>query len=202
MSGSATRNGPGDWRDIQKPEARSLAGRIRRMAIGVTSRMLWQLLGHRGLDGKVETRDAEVFGAAGIFGRPGGRNSEAIVIFPGEGAMSPIVVAVRDEQMRAAVVAAISGGIATGETAIASGTNGTVSAMVHVRANGTVEVRAPGGAAVALATQASVDAFRVSYNTHTHSVPGGGGVGTVQATAVPVAPIVTAIAGTTVLKGQ
>lgn len=190
MSTSRTSNNPSEWRDIAGPKNRADLGRVRRMLIGVTSRFLWQLIGHRQLDGKTETREAEVFGGAGMISRPGGRNAEAVVIFQGEGASAPLVVGIRDQQMAAALAAALTGGaLNLGELAIGAGVDGTVACLLHMRADGTVEVRTPSGVAKELVT------FE-TFMRHTHVTAGTGPATT------PTPFSGGALAGTTVIKGQ
>jgi phage gp45-like len=203
---SKTRHGPGELADAVGATARAMSGAFRRMAIKVTSTALWQVIGHRLLDGSRETRDAEVFYGVGFWARPtSSEKAEAFVTFTAGGSGSPLIVATRNEDARRAVAAALTGGtIAEGETLI-FGSPGTP--IVYLKANGTVEIRLPGGAAVALATKADVDAvatfLKKQFDTalgHTHAalgsppVVGTGTVGT--GFSVPAA------AGTSVLKAN
>ncbi len=197
---TATRNGPEEWRNAGSPETRSIMGKLRRMVIGVTSRVLWQVIGHKQLDTKDETHEAEVYAGANTLSRPGGRNAEAIVIFPGEGVGSPTIVAIRDQQMAAALQAAIAGGLAVGEHAQCAGVSGTVACLAHWKSDGTVEIRTAAGVALPLATKADIDALRAWALNHTHlGVTAGGGV-----TGIPGAPggIPPAAVGTTCIKSH
>lgn len=171
------------------------------MVVTRTSTALWQIAGHSLFDGKRETYDAPAFTGIGFYARPpADGNPEAAVLFVG-GAGNPIIAALRDEKTRAAVFA-VAGELAPGDAAVFS-----PAAVVLVKADGTVEIRAPGGAAVALATKADVQAVRDELNQHTHG-PGsyivtlpGPSVVPVTGTSAP-GPAVTAPAGTTVLKAQ
>lgn len=188
----STNNTPGDWAEENSRKVRAEYGRIRRMLIGVTSKVLWQLIGHRQLDGKLETREAEVFGGAGMIARPGGRNAEAIVVFTGDGASSPLIVAIRDQQMAAALAAALTGGsLGTGEVAVGAGADGEVACLAHWKTDGTIEIRSPTGEAKQLVT------FE-TFMRHGHpSAP----TGPITPPA-PIAPDITPLAGTTVIKGE
>lgn len=135
MRPSSTRNGPGEWADHNAPDRRDLVGRIRRMAISLTSKALWQVLGHVLPDGRTETRTADVFSGNGLYSRPGSSDRpEAIVLFPG-GAGHPVIVASRNEDARKRVEAAL-GALAEGATWLYSG-----AAVVHVTASGQIELR-------------------------------------------------------------
>lgn len=174
------------------------------MAVTLTTRALWQVVGHLLLDGSRETRDAEVFGGAGVAARPGGSNIEAIVVFPGEGASSPLLIAVRDEEMRRALVAALAGGqLERGEIALGAGVDGSIAALLHVRAGGTIEARTPGGTALELTPKAELERFLAALDAAIAMLGG--------AVAAPeLAALKTALeallppwpAGTTVLKGE
>jgi phage gp45-like len=178
---------------ITDPVIRALIGAIRRMVVTVTSRALWQVTGYE-IDGTTETQQAEPFSGIGFYARPAASGKPEAIVVSAAGAKSPAIVATRDEKTRAAV----AGGLAADEAIVFSS-----AAVVHVRANGTVEIRTPGGSAVPLATLADVQALREAFNSHVHvltiaAAPGSGGTGTAAPTATP-AP---APAGTTVLKGQ
>jgi phage gp45-like len=107
-----------------------VAGMIRRVAIGVTTRALWQLVGHRMPDG-IETIPAEVFSGIGFYSRPPSTGSpEAVVVNVGD-AKTPVVVATRDEKTRAAVAA-----LSADEAAVFN-----TKAILVVKAGGTIELR-------------------------------------------------------------
>jgi phage gp45-like len=178
---------------ITDPIIRALIGAIRRMAVTVTSRARWQVTGYT-IDGDTETQQAEPFTGIGFYARPPASGKPEAIVVSAAGAKSPAIVAVRDEKTRAAV----AGNVGADEAMMFGST-----ALVHVTAGGTVEARAPGGTAVALATLADVQALREAFNNHVHiltiaAAAGAGGTGTAAPTATP-AP---APAGTTVLKGQ
>lgn len=127
-----------------------VAGMVRRMAISLTSKVLWQLVGFRLPDGSQEVVNAEAFTGIGFFARaPSSGVPEAIVVSVGD-ANAPMIIAVRDEKTRAAVVGALK----VGETAMY-----TDKAIVYLKDNGTIEARSAGGAAAALATKADVTAL-------------------------------------------
>lgn len=79
---------------------RGIRGAVRRMAIKVTSRVLWQLAGHK-LDATYqETVNAEVFSGVGFYARPRtSSRAEAILSRIGDAAHS-VIVATRDEDLR------------------------------------------------------------------------------------------------------
>jgi hypothetical protein len=138
MRPSATRNGPGEWADTNAPDRRDLVGRIRRMAITLTSKALWQLVGHALPDGRKEPRTADVFSGIGFYARPRSSDrAEAMVLFPG-GAGHPVVVGTRNEDVRKA----IAGGLAENESAMFNSL-----AIAVVKAIGTIELRSAAGVA-------------------------------------------------------
>lgn len=143
--GSSTRNGPGDWAGENNRRTRELLGNIRRMAIKLTSRATWQMIGHILLDGKPETQNVDVFPGVGFYARPkdSGR-AEAIVVHPGGGAAHAVAVATRDmdSQKKATV------GIKENETQMHND-----QALVRCTAEGKVEARSIAGTAVELATK-------------------------------------------------
>jgi len=127
-----------------------VAGMIRRMAITLTSKVLWQLAGFQLPDGSREVSNAEAFTGIGFFARPPSSGSpEAIVVSVGD-ASAPMIIAVRDEKTRAAIVGALK----VGETAMYND-----KAMVYLKDDGTIEARSSGGAAAALATKGDVTAL-------------------------------------------
>lgn len=148
-----SRHGPKEFGDQVSPQTRNILGQLRRMVVSLTTRALWQVVGHRLLDNTTETRDAEVFSGIGFYSRPSASgNPEAIVIFQG-GAANPVIVATRDEKTRAAV----AGSLAAGETAIFNS-----ASIVVLKANGDIEIRSSGGDAAAVAMKADLDAFKAA----------------------------------------
>jgi hypothetical protein len=128
------------------------------MAIGVTSRAIWQLVRKATPDAAAETALAEVFPGIGIYARPpSSANAEAIVFNVG-GADHPIVIALRDEDTRRA-----SADIDADETMIY-----TSQVVVYLKANGTIEARTVGGSALALATKDDIDALKSWAENHYH----------------------------------
>lgn len=178
--------GPGDWANMNAPGPRDLLGRIRRFALGITTRAFWQVVGHVLDDGTTETHDIEPFSGVGFFSRPpSSSRAEVIVVYVG-GPQSPAIVASRDEDVRRAVAA----DLAEDETQIHNS-----KAIVRIKAGGTVEIRLAGGVALPLATKADLAALASFVQGMTLAVSG--------ATAGPPAPgTVPTGAGTTVLKAQ
>jgi phage gp45-like len=181
-----------DSKDFAKQTAadyRSFRGALRRLIVTLADGARWQLLGRSVSDDK-ETINAEVFGNIGFHSRPrtSGGSPEAIMVSLG-GNGSPVVVATRDEQTRATV----AGTIAADETAVFNST-----AIIVVKANGTVEIRSANGSAVPLATKADIDALRTWASNHTHLYAPGPGTAVATATGLPVPPNAV---GTLVLKG-
>jgi phage gp45-like len=151
-----SRKGPADFAAEVGPQARAIAGMVRRMAVRLTSRAFWQVAGHLLLDNTTETRDAEVFSGIGFYSRPPADGKpEAIVVFPG-GASNPVIVALRDEKTRKAV----AGGLEPGETAMFNG-----SAIVVLKANGDIEIRSKDGVAQPLATLTDLTLLRAALDT-------------------------------------
>lgn len=75
----------------------------RRFRIVETSKVAWRLNGMEGGEGDVEQEDAELFPGIGIYARPKGSDrAEALVVKVGGESGHPVVVAVRDEDMRRA----------------------------------------------------------------------------------------------------
>jgi hypothetical protein len=179
---------PRELARVTDADDRRHTGMIRRFAVKVTSRVLWQLVGYK-IDALVETLQAEPFTGAGFYSRPPRDGKPEAIVANVGGANSPVIVAVRDEKTRARVVP----NIAEGETAVYSGT-----CVVLVR-DGTVEIRLANGVAVPLATKADVDALVTTFNGHTHVYAPG--PLTPVPTAVPV-PLATPSVGTQILRGQ
>ena len=123
-----------DARDHNKatdPLLLQLAGMVRRMAVSLTTKALWQIVGFRKSDGTQETRNAEPFTGIGFYSRPPSSGKpEAIVVMVGD-ANAPVVVATRDEKTRAAS----AGDLGADEAAIYN-----TLARAHVKSDGTVAV--------------------------------------------------------------
>ncbi|MBA2718937.1 MAG: hypothetical protein H0U52_06820 [Chloroflexi bacterium] len=160
------------------------------MAITLTSKALWQLTGFTLPDGDVETQKAEAFTGIGFFARPPSSGKpEAIVIMVND-AQNPVVIAVRDEKTRAAIVGALE----QDESAIFN-----TRALVVIKADGTIEARSASGVAGLLATKADLAALKAAI-TGAATVANDGG-------AAFKANILAALGaawpvGTTKLKGE
>lgn len=180
-----SRKTPDDFAHETSPQTRTIAGLVRRFVVTLTRTSLWQILGHRLLDDTDETHDAPVFGGIGYHARPPADGSpEAIVVFPG-GASNPLIAALRDEKTRAAVFK-IVGEMQADESAVFNS-----SAIVFIKAGGTVEIRSLAGAAVSLAKQSDLQALRDHVNT---LLTGG--------TGSAVVPAPSAGTGTLKLRGE
>ncbi len=135
---SGTRSGPLDLARSVGSKAREVAGLVRRMVITRTRTAIWQVTGHRLLDGETETRDAELFGGIGFAARPSSEGDvEAIVAFPG-GPGNPVIVATRQEAVRRVIGADLD----ADETQLHN--SGT---LIRIMADGTVEIRSRLGTA-------------------------------------------------------
>lgn len=129
------------------PRDREIRGMLRRLVVDRTTKAAWKLAGYTMLDGRPEVVNAEVFSGVGFYARPPeGVESEVVTAQVG-GREQPIVIAARDEQTRAAV----AGSLAADETAVFN-----TEAIVHLKADGTIEAKSVGGTAVPLATKADV----------------------------------------------
>ena len=174
---------------------RRLAGLVRRMVVSVTSKPIWKLIGVRGPDGNDEIVNAEAFTGVGFYARPRatGGKPEAIVVNVGD-ARVPIVIASRDEKTLAAIREALGAGLPAAGDTLVFAANG--AAVVYLKANGTVEIKTPGGTAVALATLADLQALRAAIQGATPVANDGGAA---IRTEILNANWTT---GTSVLKGQ
>jgi hypothetical protein len=171
------------------PMLRRLAGLVRRMAVGATAKILWQLTGVRGLDGKSPPIEVEVFSGLGIYARPATNGQpEAIVVNVG-GAKLPVIVATRDAKSLQAMIGELDGKPAAGELVLFPPAGG---AVIYCKADGTVEIRTPGGTASRLATLDDLQRERAWLIAHTHP-----GLGSPPSAPLPPAPV-----GTIVLKGE
>ena len=172
-----------ELRSATDPQRVHIAGAVRRMAITATTKVLWKLLGYLLPDGTRETPEAEPFTGIGFYARPPATGKpEAIVVMVGEGGRNPMIIAVRDEKTRAAIV----GALAADESAMF-----TSQSVVIIKASGVIEARSANGSAEPLALQSALETLR----DHVASLPVGG------TGSAPVAcPSVGS--GTTVLKGE
>ncbi len=114
--------------------------------------------------------------------------AEAVVVFPNGDQGNPFVIGVEDRRYRP-----------TDWTAGEAGTFNAFSAMMRHKADGTTEITG-GGAALALATKADIDALASHVDTHTHADPVTGFTTTPADIGGPqVSP---SAAGTDKLKGE
>lgn len=142
---SSTRSGPRQLAEEVGKTARDLAGKIRRMIVTRTNSARYQVQGHD-LDiigGDVETHEADVFGGVGFEARPSEDSVvEAIVLFPGGGG-NPIITQQRQEAVRRALAK-----LAADESRAFN-----TLAVVHIKADGTIEIKEHGGTAQRLTNE-------------------------------------------------
>lgn len=175
------------------PSAARAAGAVRRMAIRLTARALWQLAGYV-IDGETEVVSVEPFTGIGHAARPPASSKpEAIVLMVGD-AKHPVVVAVRDEQTRAA----IAGALKADESMLFNS-----KALVHVKDDATIEARKPAGTALSLAPQAELSRFLIALTAAIATLGGAIAAPELSALKTAIEALVPAWpAGTTVLKGE
>lgn len=132
-----------DYKREQGPDARTNASRIRRMLLGVTSRVFWQLVGYKSHETKQPTTDAENFSGIGFYARPRSSDRAEAILASVADARHSVIVATRNEDVRK-----VMADLDEDETAIF-----TSSAIVIINADGTVEVRSQLGVAQSLANE-------------------------------------------------
>jgi hypothetical protein len=193
--------------DLLDPLRLRVAAIVRRVVVTLTSKVSWQV---KGFDSPAGTNvfSAEIFPGIGFYARPPAKGGkvEAVVVNVGADAGTPAIVGTRDEATRAAVDAAI-GGFKDDESGVFN-----TKSIVRVKADGTIEARSIGGAAVALATKADVDALAAyvakqfdAAAGHKHVVAGAATTTITTGTAALPAPTLEAppaAAGTSKLKGE
>lgn len=189
---------PFDSVDTLRGEASRAAaaawGAVRRMAVTLTAKALWQLAGFNLGDGNTETFNAELFTGVGVYARPPSSGKpEAIVVSVGA-AKTMVIVGIRDEATRAAV----AGGLAEDETMVFNS-----QVVLYMKSDGTIEARAASGAAVPLALKSDVDSL-ASYvdNTLVLMVATTGTATAQTGTATVATSHAPSAAGTSILKGQ
>lgn len=129
-------------------------GAVRRFAITLTSKVLWQLAGHK-IDGAAEVLRAEPFAGIGIAARPPATGKpEAIVVMLTD-AEAPVIVAIRDEKTRAAV----AGALKEDETAVF-----TSKLIALLGADEKIELRKVGGAAAFVAMLEDLQRLKTAIN--------------------------------------
>jgi phage gp45-like len=130
---------------------RYVYGMVRRFAITLTDTARWQLLGQRGGAGGDEILpNVESFTGIGFYSRPASSgNPEAVAVAIG-GTRTTVVIAARDEATRQAMV---------GSLPADSAAMFNTKAVLVINPDGTVEIRAGGGAAAPLATLADIQAL-------------------------------------------
>ena len=172
--------------EATSPALIALRGMVRRMVVAKAGALLWDLLGVQ-VGTTAATRErpkAEAFYGIGIAALPAANGRpEAIVLNVGA-AKAPVIVAARDAKTQQEVVPTL----AAGDICVYSS-----GAIVHVRADGTVEIRTPNGVAKRLATVDDVNALAVFVN---NLAVGGTGSAVIPPNTVP-RPV-----GTQVLKGE
>ncbi len=186
------------YKDEQGPTARTNASKLRRMAVSVTSRVFWQLLGYKSHESKQPATDHENFSGIGFYARPRTSDkAEAILASVGD-ARHSVIIATRNEDVRKQIA-----NLEADETAIF-----TSLGIIVIKADGTVEIRSESGTAVPLATKADVDELRsklnaliAAYKLHVHGgVTTGAGLSAVPT--VVTAADADAMVGTLVLKAE
>lgn len=156
----STRDGPEELAEAVGAMARQVAGAIRRMGIGTTVDVRFQVIGHTQLDGSTETRDADVFSGLGFAARPPDDGApEAVVVFVGEVAREPIIAAMKDEQTRAALFK-LAGALAADETAMFNS-----GALVVIKSTGKIQAKSAAGVAAAVTTHADMIALKNAFAT-------------------------------------
>jgi hypothetical protein len=183
-----------DFAEETSPFRRFVRGMIRRVKVTLSEGSKWQVLGGKGGKGGPETFEAEPFTGVGFYSRPpaSGGNPEAIAVaFGGNAAMA--IVGTRDEATRQAV----AGNLDDDETMTFN-----TSTIVYHRKNGTLEIRAPNGTAIALPTLADYNALRLAFNGHQHFVNTAGTAAAQSGTTAVPGSTVGPPTGTTVLKAQ
>lgn len=156
-----------DLKREQSPEAKSNASRIRRLAVSVTSRVFWQLLGYKSHESKQKGIDAENFSGIGFYARPKTSDkAEAVLVSVGD-ARHSVIIATRNEDVRKQIA-----NLAENETAIF-----TSLSTVVIKADGTIEIRSKDGTALPLPTLADLQAVVDALDSHSHLyIPYPGGV--------------------------
>ncbi len=139
---------------------RGLRGLARRMAVRLTKGVLWQLTGHK-YHGHTETLEVEPFTGVGFYARPRpSSKAEAVAISIGD-AQHTVIIATRDEDLRKLWAAELDAG-ADVAAMFSSAT------IVLCKADGTVEIRSRGGAAVSLAKKSDAEAAATWDANHIH----------------------------------
>lgn len=129
--------------ELTHPKWIKLAALVQRMAITLTAEVLWQLAGFRLPDGSQQVIKAEPFTGIGFFSRPPSSGEPEAIVVNVEGASAPMIIAIRDEKTRAAIV----GALLQGETAMY-----TDKSLFKINADGTMEGRSANGTAHFLGT--------------------------------------------------
>lgn len=185
------------------PRVTKLHGLVRRMAISISKQIhAWQVTGVRMLGGD-EVFRADLFSGVGRLARPPLTGKpEAIVVMASGGADGAALVGTRDMKTAIAVLREVTGRdyLEPGESLTFTAPAG--GAVIHMRADGTTEVRSSTGTAVELATKADVQQLRNELQLHTHTYALPETLAAVQPGITGAGPALTAPTGTTKLKGE
>ena len=168
------------------------------MVVGLTNAALWAL--EATADEK--DTDVEVFSNVGFYSRPpADSDAEAVVVKMGGSSRHSAIIATRDEKVRQAIAAAKD--LAEDETILFNSTG----ALIHLKADGSVEVQAKAGAKIFARTAgggADDVVLRSEFLIHFHPTAATGatsGPATAGGTG-PVTPGVPADFSTTVLQTE
>lgn len=135
-------NSSADFARETDPLLLRLKTSIRRMAVSLTTKVLWQLVGHKLPDGTTETVNAEPFNGIGFYALPPSDGKPEAIVLQVGGSQTLVIVGVRDEKTRAAS----AGSLKANESAMFN----TLSIFI-VKDDGVMEARSIHGAALAVA---------------------------------------------------
>lgn len=177
-----------------KPASVALANLARKMITTAMSGLEWALKGFEDDDGNVERASAPVYQGGSLY-RAASGVADALVLLLGGESGNPVVVAVRDEAVAKAVIAALN---PPDGTHVLFGPSGSV---VYFKDDETVEVRTKDGTAVQLATKNDLDVLRAALTSAAIALGAGGAAAVVTACDAAVSPSTWPV-GTSVLKGE
>lgn len=173
---------------------RFMRGMARRMTFLIVDGNKWQVRGQRGGTGGDEVIELEPFTGIGFYSVPPTDGKPEVITLSIGASKSTVIVAARDEATRRAMVPDLQ----PDETAIFTST-----AIVILKADGTVEIRSKSGTAVSLATNAQL-AMIVTALTNAITTLGVGAPSAQLAALKAQLLLLNALwpTGTTVLKGE